>query len=161
MRRLRNRCTPVRGRWRTLTDELSHDCGVTRPVALLQSHDASLLVTYGVWHPGIILPAGASTWTDDRMRVVLRHELAHIARRDAGVQLVGEALRIMQPLNPFVWIACHRLRQESEYACDDAVLRGGVNATDYATHLFDVAKHLSGRHITWASPIVRITWVFG
>ncbi len=151
LRRLRRRCAPVSGRWRALTDELSRACGVTRSVALLESDDASLLVTYGVLRPGIILPAGAAHWTDDRMRVVLRHELAHIARRDAGVQLIGEALRIMQPLNPFVWIACHRLRQESEYACDDAVLRGGVNATDYATHLFDVAKHLSGRHIAWAS----------
>jgi len=151
LRRLRRRCAPVSGRWRALTDELSRECGVVRPVALLESDDASLLVTYGVLRPGIILPAGAAHWTDDRMRVVLRHELAHIARRDAGVQLIGETLRIMQPLNPFVWIACHRLRQESEYACDDAVLRGGVNATDYATHLFDVAKHLSGRHIAWAS----------
>ena len=39
-------------------------------------------------------------------------------------------------------IACRRLRQESEYACDDAVLRAGVEATDYATHLFDVAQQV-------------------
>jgi outer membrane biosynthesis protein TonB len=57
----------------------------------------------------------------------------------------------MQPINPLVWIACHRLRQESEYACDDAVLGGGVEATSYASHLLAVAKQLSGRHVAWAS----------
>lgn len=148
---LRRRSTPVTGRWRELTDELAIECGVGRHVTLLQSTDPSLLVTYGVLKPGIILPAHASHWTDDRRRIVLRHELAHIKRNDAAVQLVGEALRIMQPINPLVWIACHRLRQESEYACDDAVLGGGVEATRYASHLLAVAKQLSGRHVAWAS----------
>jgi BlaR1 peptidase M56/Carboxypeptidase regulatory-like domain/Gram-negative bacterial TonB protein C-terminal len=118
---------------------------------LLQSADPSLLVTSGVLKPGIILPARASHWTDDRRRIVLRHELAHINRHDAAVQLIGEALRVFQPINPLVWIACHRLRQESEYACDDAVLGGGVEATSYASHLLAVAKQLSGRHVAWAS----------
>jgi beta-lactamase regulating signal transducer with metallopeptidase domain len=148
---LRRRCAPVTGRWRELTDDLSSECGVARHVTLLQSTDPSLLVTYGVLRPGIILPARASHWTDDRRRIVLRHELAHIKRHDAAVQLVGEALRVMQPINPLVWIACHRLRQESEYACDDAVLGGGVEATSYASHLLAVAKQLSGRHVAWAS----------
>jgi beta-lactamase regulating signal transducer with metallopeptidase domain len=148
---LRRRCAPVTGRWRELTDELAAECGIRRHITLLQSTDPSLLVTYGFLAPGIILPARASHWTDDRRRIVLRHELAHITRHDAAVQLIGEALRVMQPINPLVWIACHRLRQESEYACDDAVLGGGVEATSYASHLLAVAKQLSGRHVAWAS----------
>jgi beta-lactamase regulating signal transducer with metallopeptidase domain len=149
--RLRARCTPVTGRWRELTDELSRQCGVARHVAVLQSEDSSLLVTCGMLNPTIILPAGASRWTDDRRRIVLRHELAHIRRHDAAVQVAGEALRVLHWLNPLVWVACRRLRQESEYACDDAVLSGGVEATEYATHLLDIAKHLSGRHAAWTS----------
>jgi len=148
---LRRRSAPVTGRWRELTDELAREYGIDRPVTLLQSTDPSLLVTYGVLKPGIIIPAGATHWTDDRRRIVLRHELAHITRHDAAIQLVGEVLRVMQPINPLVWIACHRLRQESEYACDDAVLGGGVEATSYASHLLAVAKQLSGRHVAWAS----------
>jgi beta-lactamase regulating signal transducer with metallopeptidase domain/outer membrane biosynthesis protein TonB len=148
---LRRRSSLVTGRWRELTDELAREYGINHPVTLLQSTDPSLLVTYGVLKPGIILPAGATHWTDDRRRIVLRHELAHITRHDAAIQLVGEALRVMQPINPLVWIACHRLRQESEYACDDAVLGGGVEATSYASHLLAVAKQLSGRHVAWAS----------
>jgi beta-lactamase regulating signal transducer with metallopeptidase domain len=149
--RLRRRCTPLEGRWRELAAELAGECGVRREVALLQSADPSLLVTCGVLNPAIILPATAAGWTDERRRIVLRHELAHIARHDAAVQLGGEALRILHWMNPLVWIACRRLRQESEYACDDAVLGGGVEATDYATHLLEVARQLSARHAAWAA----------
>jgi beta-lactamase regulating signal transducer with metallopeptidase domain len=147
--RLRSRCVPVTGRWRELTDELSRQCGVNRRVALLQSDDPSLLVACGVLNPRIILPAGASEWTDDRMRIVIRHELAHVRRHDEIVQVAGELLRVVHWINPLVWIACRRLRQESEYACDDAVLSAGVEATEYATHLLDVARHLSARRAAW------------
>lgn len=149
--RLRRRCTPADARWRALTDDLCRECGIRRPVAVMQSDDPSFLVTCGVLKPVIILPVDASRWTDDRIRVVLRHELAHIVRHDALIQLAAETLRTLHWLNPLVWIACRRLRQESEYACDDAVLSGGVQATDYAAHLLDVARQLNGRHLVSAA----------
>ncbi|MEO6221948.1 MAG: M56 family metallopeptidase, partial [Vicinamibacterales bacterium] len=151
LRKLRASCSPVSGGWRTLTDSLARECGVAGTVQLLQTDDPTLLVTYGMFRPGIILPSSAGDWTDDRQRIVLRHELAHIRRHDAAIQVAAELLRVMQPFNPLVWMACRRLRQESEYACDDAVLSAGVGATDYATHLFDVAKQLSGRQTIWAA----------
>lgn len=148
---LRRRCTPVDGPRRILLDELSAGLGLTRPVQLLQSTDPSLLVTYGFRKPGIILPASSSDWSSERWRIVLRHELAHIVRHDAAIQLGGELLRVLQPINPLVWITCRRLRQESEYACDDAVLGAGVVPTTYADHLLDVARQLSHRHAAWAA----------
>lgn len=148
---LRRRCTPVDGDRRALLNELSADLGLTRPVKLLQSADPSLLVTYGFRKPGIILPASSSDWTNERWRIVLRHELAHIVRHDAAIQLGGELLRVLQPINPLVWLTCRRLRQESEYACDDAVLGAGVVPTTYADHLLDVARQLSHRHAAWAA----------
>jgi beta-lactamase regulating signal transducer with metallopeptidase domain len=151
LHRLRRRCAPVTGRPRQLLDALARESGVRRPVALLQSDDGALMITYGLLTPGIIVPADTSGWTDDRWHVVLRHELAHIARGDAALQTVSEGLRILQPWNPLVWIACRRLRQESEFACDDHVLRGGVAAISYAAHLLEVAKAASDRPTLWAS----------
>lgn len=149
--RIKSRCAPVEGRWRELTDELARQRGLRRRVAVLQSDSPYLLVTSGVLKAGIILPAGASAWPEDRRRSVLRHELAHIARHDAAIQMAGELLRLFQWINPLVWIVCRRLRDESEYACDDAVLRDGIDATEYARHLLEVAKNFSGRDAAWAS----------
>jgi TonB family protein len=137
-----------RGRWVDLTAEISREFGLRRPVALLQSDHPSLLVTWGLRRPKVALPATASEWAEDRVRIVLRHELAHIRRGDWIVQLASEVLWSVFWFNPLIWIACARLRQESEHACDDAVLDGGVDGADYAAHLLDLARTLNARRRT-------------
>ena len=68
------------------------------------------------------------------------HELAHIRRGDWIVQIAAELLRAVYWFNPLIWIACRRLRRESEHACDDAVLGLGVEGTEYASHLLELAR---------------------
>jgi TonB family protein len=87
------------------------------------------------------------------VRLVLHHELEHIRRGDWIVQLLGEILRAVYWFNPLVWIVCRRLRYESEHACDDAVLSRGVQPTDYAALLVDLARTLNaGRTIRVPAP---------
>ncbi|HUP40085.1 MAG TPA: M56 family metallopeptidase [Vicinamibacterales bacterium] len=141
------------GRWFDLAQEISHRYGLRRPIVLLQSHHPSLLVTWGLANPKVILPIAADRWTDERARVVLSHELAHICRGDWVVQLSAELLRAFYWFNPLVWIACRRLRLESEHACDDEVMSRGVDGTDYATHLIDLARSLNRqRHSFFPAP---------
>ena len=132
----------VHGKWADLAAEISRTLDLKRPVALLQSHHPTLLVTWGFRRPKVILPASAREWSDDRMRVVLLHELAHIRRGDWLTQMAAECLRAAYWFNPLIWLASKRLRQESEHACDDAVLNGGVEGADYATHLLALARSI-------------------
>ncbi len=128
------------GEWASLTGEIAHVYGVRRPIALLHSGHPSLLVTWGVFRPKVLLPADALGWPADRIRIVLGHELAHIRRGDWAVQMAAELLRAVYWFNPLVWIARRRLRLESEQACDDAVLKMGIEGSTYATELVDLAK---------------------
>jgi hypothetical protein len=96
----------------------------------------------------VILPQQARDWPEDRVRIVLGHELAHIARRDWVMQMAAELFRSVYWFNPLVWIACRRLRQESEQACDDAVLSLGVAGPEYADHLLQVARAFKGYRVT-------------
>ena len=139
----------TRGRWYDLAEEISHSYELRRPVTLLQSSHPSLLVTWGLAQPKVILPSAADAWTDARARVVLSHELAHIRRGDWIVQLSAELLRAFYWFNPLLWLACRRLRLESEHACDDEVMRRGVEGTDYATHLIELARALNARRYSW------------
>ena len=132
----------VSGRWARLASEIARDYALRRPVALLQSDHPSLLVTWGLICPKVVLPRTAQDWTDDRIRVVLRHELAHIHRGDWAAQIAAELLRSVYWFNPLMWIAGRRLREESEQACDDLVLRRGVQGADYAEHLLALARAL-------------------
>jgi beta-lactamase regulating signal transducer with metallopeptidase domain len=150
--RVTRQCTVIdSGPWYELADEMSGRYGLSRPPILLQSANASLLLTWGLRRPKILLPEGGGGWGAERREVVLAHELAHIRRSDWALQVGAEALRAIYWFNPLVWLACRRLRHESEYACDDAVLDAGVEATEYATHLLDVARHAIGHGNAWAS----------
>jgi beta-lactamase regulating signal transducer with metallopeptidase domain len=80
---LTRRCLPIAsGAWREQTEVLSSRYGIRRPVVVLQSDNRSLLLTWGLVRPCIVVPAGAASWTVDRITVVLEHEIAHIRRRD-------------------------------------------------------------------------------
>jgi TonB family protein len=136
------------GRWRRLADEISAAFELRHPVKLLQSDHPTLLVTWGLLQPKVILPAAARDWSDDRARVVLRHELAHIRRGDWAVFMAAEVLRAVYWFNPLVWMACRRVRRESEHACDDVVLSGGIEGSEYATHLLDLARTLNANRRT-------------
>jgi TonB family protein len=128
------------GRWAAAAVSLAPRYRLSRPPAILQTDHPTLLFTWGLRQPKVLLPRAAGEWSDERIRVVLGHELAHVGRGDWAMQLVAECLRCAYWFNPFVWLACRRLRLESEHACDDAVLRLGVAAPDYASQLLDLAR---------------------
>ncbi len=135
--------------WLEIVAALTREYGIARPVRLLQSEHPTLLVTWGLFRPTVILPAAAAQWTAARVRVVLGHELAHIRRFDWAVQIGAELLRSVYWFNPLVWIACRELRRESEHACDDAVLGLGVAGTDYANELVNLARGFRAHRRTW------------
>jgi TonB family protein len=128
------------GDWADIVAELRAAYGVRRPVAILQTDTTDLLATCGTLRPRVLLPTQAAQWSRDRIRVVLSHELAHVRRHDWLVQMTAEALRCVYWFNPLLWIACARLRCESEYACDDVVLGRGMAPRDYAAQLLELAR---------------------
>ena len=136
------------GAWVKWAEEISREYGLRLPW-LFQTDHPTLLVTWGVRRPRILLPACARRWKEDRIRVVLSHELAHARRRDWLATLGAGLMAVVYWFNPIVWIACRRLRQESEQACDDIVLNRGVDGADYAAHLVDIVRELQLRRQTW------------
>jgi TonB family protein len=156
LRRMSSNSTRVEnGPWVDHADVIRLEYGFTRPVVLLQAHRSSLLVTWGIRQPRIILPLAAREWPADRVSIVLAHELAHIRRGDWVALLTAELLRAIYWFNPLFWTVSALLRQESEKACDDAVLNRGVAGSDYATHLVGIARDL--RHEGHWLPAPAIT----
>ncbi len=140
--RVRRRAVPLdTADWRAILDAECSNAGITRGVTLLASEMVSTPVTWGIMEPVIVLPEAALVWSDERRRVVLMHELAHIARRDCATQLLASLACIVYWIHPLVLVAARRLRAECERACDERVLELGTPATDYAAHLLDVARY--------------------
>ncbi len=136
------------GPWHRLCGDLSRSCGLNRGVDLLLGPRPGLVATWGWRRPAVMLPASASGWSTERMRVVLLHELAHARRGDWLLQLAAETLRCVWWFNPLAWMVGARLRRESEHAADDLVLARGVPAATCATHLVELAREVR-KHRTW------------
>src|SRR6266404_5198101 len=63
--------------WAGSLADISRSLEIARRVSVLQcSNPAAMPVTWGVFWPRIILPAGAIEWSSDRRPIVLTHELA-------------------------------------------------------------------------------------
>jgi len=127
-------------RWAALADEVRHHLGIRRSVRLLQNRSVPYLGTWGVLAPRVLLPADSAAWSDDRIRMVLGHELAHIKRLDWVVQVLADAARAIYWFNPVFWLASSGLRRESERACDDSVIRMGTTDTRYAEELLAMTR---------------------
>ena len=116
-----------------------------RPVRIRYSSRVSTPMMWGLWWPVVILPETAHTWSQERFRLVLLHELAHVKRWDYLTHLVTQLVWSFYWLNPLVWVAAHRVSLEQERACDDLVLKAGTKASTYAEHLLDLTRSLQ-RH---------------
>jgi TonB family protein len=139
--RLVRRARPLdETRWTGAARAIAITAGIHRPVTLLESDARHVLATWGLVSPRILVPAHARDWPPDRIRAVLCHEMAHVARSDWLVQSVADLVAVAYWFNPLAWLVVRRLRAESERACDDSVLRHGISARDYAAHLVEVAR---------------------
>jgi beta-lactamase regulating signal transducer with metallopeptidase domain len=125
--------------WTGLVKEIAVTLGIERPVRAIIGNTASMPATWGFFRPTVLLPADAENWDDERRRVVLLHELAHVRRNDCLMQIVAQFCCTVYWFHPAVWYAAARLRSERELACDEHVLGLGVNACDYAAHLLEIA----------------------
>lgn len=124
--------------------------GIKRKVRLFQTPKAAVPLTCGWLHPSILLPSGASDWDEKRKEIVLLHELAHIKRGDFFLFFLTRMASILYWFNPLVWIAIKQLAVEREHASDDCVLAAGTKASEYASHLLDIARKASS--LRWFSP---------
>lgn len=112
-------------------------------VEVLVSSAAIMPMTWGVIRPVIVLPPSFAAWSDERLRLVIEHELAHIERRDALAHLACSLAACCLWFHPFVWIVQRRLAQLRESACDDHVLRHSEQSpADYADELIQAITAL-------------------
>jgi beta-lactamase regulating signal transducer with metallopeptidase domain/HEAT repeat protein len=143
-------------RWTTPLYEVADRMNLDTVPRLIISERVEMPFACGIWRPTIVFPASADAWSDDRRRVVLFHELAHIKRRDLIGHALGRLACAVYWFHPLVWSAARHLRAESERACDDLVLACGAKASDYVAHLLDIitsVKH-GGAPVT-ALPMAR------
>jgi carboxyl-terminal processing protease len=126
----------------SMLNDLATELGIRRPIVLLGHPGNVMPMTWGLFRPVVLLPQQARLWSNERLRLVLLHELAHVRRLDWLTQLAAHLMRAVYWFHPLAWLCVSRQRAEQEFACDDLVLAEGECATDYAEHLLVVTTGL-------------------
>lgn len=130
-------------------DSLILKMGYEGSVVLRESAELASAATVGCWRPYILLPTDWTTWTYQQRQVVLAHELAHIASRDAISWLVAQVGLVLHFYHPLVhWLARQlRLNQELVADAGAAALTGGSN--QYLVTLAELALRQPDSRMAW------------
>jgi beta-lactamase regulating signal transducer with metallopeptidase domain len=137
------RATPVSdGDWERDLAQAAGRLGIRRKVELRRATAVVVPVVWGWRAPVILVPDDSCAWSGERRGALLRHELAHVRRRDWLAQTIAAVVQALYWPHPLVWWAVARLRAEAERACDDCVLSAGTEAPEYAQYLLDAARNL-------------------
>ncbi len=117
-----------------------------RRIFIRQSSRFSAPLTYGVFHPVILMPTSTKWENTDLLEYVLAHEYVHIRRFDSITKLVLIAVLCVHWFNPLVWVMYVLANRDIELSCDEAVVcLFGENAkTAYARALISMEETRSG-----------------
>jgi TonB family protein len=125
-----------------LSARLAHSLEIPHGVAVLETGSGGMPMTFGFLRPSVFMPADSVGWSEERRRIVLLHELAHVRRGDAATHLMARTALALNWWNPLAWIAWREFLKERERATDDLVLSAGARASEYASHLLEVARSM-------------------
>lgn len=103
-------------------------------------------MTVGVFPETIFVPPHWRVWTASGRQAVLRHEMAHIHRRDGLVRVFETCVRALYWFHPLVPILTRRIDLYREQACDERAApphRDGRIV--YSRQLVEIAEHLLQR----------------
>lgn len=109
--------------------------GLTNPPRLKETAAIAVPATVGVVRAVILLPANWRAWTDEQLDAILAHEISHVARRDALVQLLSLVHRAIFWFSPLGWWLDEQLTDLAEQVSDEAALAGGADRQRYAKTL--------------------------
>jgi beta-lactamase regulating signal transducer with metallopeptidase domain len=137
---LTRRAQGVESSWITLARTLATRLRLRSRVRIFKTDRISMPMTWGLTRSTVLLPKEANKWSMECRWIVMAHELTHVKRRDCLMQALAQLACAVYWFNPLVWFAAWRLRVERELACDDHVLEAGAKASDYASHLVEIAS---------------------
>jgi len=116
--------------------EMQLRLGLKRAIAFCESTCLQAPTVIGWFRPIVFLPVSAVTGlSEDQVRSVIAHELAHIQRLDPFVNVFQIWVETLLFYHPAVWWLSRKIRSEREHCCDEVAVAVCGNAVEYARAL--------------------------
>jgi beta-lactamase regulating signal transducer with metallopeptidase domain len=141
LKRLRTSCTPIQISDFPTLQAMVEQFRRIRSVEICRSSALQVPTAIGFLKPVIVVPEWAlAELSEDDLKAVVLHELAHLRRRDDWTNLAQKMLRAVFFFHPAVWWVDKKLALEREMACDELVLAETGNRRAYAECLVSLAE---------------------
>ena len=116
--------------------EMQRQLGLTCAIRYLECSWLQAPAVIGWIRPIVLLPVIALTgFSEEQLRVVIAHELAHIRRLDSFVNLFQILVETLLFYHPAIWWLNKRIRTERELCCDEIAVSLCGNRVAYARAL--------------------------
>lgn len=109
-----------------LWNEIKKEVGVRRSVRLLICKKTQSPMMSGFFKPLLLLPD--LDYSDADMKIILKHELIHYARKDIWYKLLLVCANAVHWFNPLVYLMTAASNRELEMACDSELVKDSDNA---------------------------------
>jgi beta-lactamase regulating signal transducer with metallopeptidase domain len=123
---------------------------------LRESAEVTSPVVVGAWASVLLLPEGMGRYTQEEVRAVLCHELAHVARRDYLANLACQVAGVPLAWHPVVYAVQQQIRRTREMVCDRMAAREMESELVYARCLLRLARDMFGAERVVAEPGVGL-----
>ncbi len=131
--------------------EFIRSTGIRRKVAIYVTSNVRMPMVIGLFNPVILIPDNLmDELTEEQLKHVILHELAHIRRWDDWTNLIQRIIEAFYFWNPMVLFIRRQMNLEREIACDDWVIILSGKPRSYAlclTKLIEANMLTSGRII--------------
>lgn len=138
-------------------NELARTFAMRNKPAVYTSPAVTQPFVWGLLRGDIYVPPSFSDHgTIEQRHTVLAHELAHVARFDAAINLAQVLVQSLFFFHPLVWWANRRIRHEREKCCDEIVL--SVTRTEPHVYCMAIIETLAtaSRQACW-TPTLAVT----
>ena len=119
------------------------DLGLRTSVEVMRSAICEAPAVVRIIRPVVVLPdGGCDVLNDTELESLLRHECAHVARRDNLVGLCESAIAAAFWFHPLIWIAQRAVATAREEACDETAASSEGSVDSYVSALSKICSAL-------------------
>ena len=126
-------------KWSSALADARSRLDISRPVRVFASNELAVAMTWGFRRPVVLLPTASTNWNSAQLRIVLRHELAHVRASDWAFGVVARVVCALFWFHPGAWWVARTLKRDAEQAADERVISSGIARSDYAELLIDAS----------------------
>jgi beta-lactamase regulating signal transducer with metallopeptidase domain len=135
-RKRRSYSSAVDSRVLEICRDLQGRLGIRRVIRYCECSWLQAPAVVGWFRPIVFLPVAALTGlSEEQLKSIIAHELAHIRRFDAFVNVFQVCVETLLFYHPAVWWLNKRIRTEREHCCDDMAVAICGDAVEYARAL--------------------------